>query len=101
VAAALAGDSSSAAGREPAAHDRHQPGEQTSLPERRAGGGVAVADGMERADGRRSPETGEGQRALQESKDPTILSPLLALLGVCWGAQGAEQQSRKHPRRRS
>jgi hypothetical protein len=50
--------------------------------------------------GRLTDETGERQGEVQGSKDLTILSPLLALLGVCWGAQGAEQQSPKYPRRR-
>jgi hypothetical protein len=106
MAAPLAGDLSSPACREPAAGkekfacDQQQPGEQTSVRERRSDIAVAVPDGSERVGGTLSHETGEVQGEVQGSKDLTMLSPLLALLGVCWGAQGAEPESRKHPRRR-
>src|SRR5262249_41187177 len=87
-----------AVGKEMTASGRPQPGERPPLPERRANGSVAVADGSEGAGGALTDEPGGGQREVQESKDAAILSPLLALLGVGWGAQGAEQQSRKPTR---
>jgi hypothetical protein len=104
VAAPLAGDWSApagepVAGKERTASDRPQLGEQTALPERRASVDDAAPDGSEGVSGTLTDEPGDGQGEVQGSKDLTILSPLLALLGVCRGAQGADQP-RKHPRQR-